>query len=89
MTYSLGIDIGSSSVKIALVRTSDGEAVSSAQFPKEEMPMTTHEKSWAEQNPSMWWEALLECLKSTDDELLSKITHIGISKSCYRVTTLR
>lgn len=79
MTYALGIDVGSSSVKIAIVKTSDGEAVASAQYPSNEMPMISHKKSWAEQDPSMWWDAFLACLKSIDETKLKKISHIGIS----------
>lgn len=79
MKYTLGIDIGSSSVKIAVVENTSGAFIESAQHPPEEMPILSHEKSWAEQDPEMWWRALLQCLKQIDQNLLKHITHIGIS----------
>ncbi|GLR19804.1 xylulokinase [Portibacter lacus] len=79
MKYALGIDVGSSSVKIAIVNASNGEAITNAQFPPSEMPMITVQKSWAEQEPVMWWDAFLECLKNIDASILSEISHIGIS----------
>lgn len=80
--YALGIDIGSSSVKVAVVNGKTGEFITSAQFPKTEMPIQAPKKSWAEQDPEMWWDALLDCLdsiKKSDQSLLSEVLYIGIS----------
>lgn len=56
--YVLGYDIGSSSVKAALVEVSTGKTVASDFFPKEEMGMYAAQAGWAEQDPAMWWENL-------------------------------
>ena len=56
--YLLGYDIGSSSVKAALLEVSTGNCVASTFFPKEEMLIIAREKGWAEQDPEMWWENL-------------------------------
>jgi len=56
--YLLGYDMGSSSVKAALVETQTGRIAASAFFPKTEMPISAPQAGWAEQDPSMWWENL-------------------------------
>ena len=56
--YLLGYDIGSSSVKAALVDADTGRIVASDFFPKEEMKISAPKSGWAEQNPADWWENL-------------------------------
>lgn len=71
MDYSIGIDVGSSSVK-ATILTKDGTAldVRSAAY------STSHpHPGWAEQDPDDWWEAVGEVL----GDLLSQVpeAHAG------------
>ncbi|MCC8020021.1 MAG: carbohydrate kinase [Rikenellaceae bacterium] len=56
--YLLGYDIGSSSVKAALVDAATGRAVASDFFPKREMEITADRPGWAEQDPQVWWDNL-------------------------------
>ena len=56
--YLLCYDIGSSSVKAALVETQSGRIAASAFYPKHEMPIAAPKAGWAEQDPNMWWENL-------------------------------
>lgn len=56
--YLLGYDIGSSSVKAALVDAETGKTVASDFFPKTEMSMQAIQAGWAEQDPEMWWDNL-------------------------------
>ncbi|TLX78156.1 carbohydrate kinase [Labilibacter sediminis] len=80
--YSLGFDIGSSSVKVALLEVSTGKAVNSAFYPKEEMAISAPKAEWAEQNPSDWWNnlklALADVLSASNIDK-NKIRSIGIS----------
>lgn len=55
--YLLGYDIGSSSVKAALVEASTGATLGVVQHPEQEMPISSPEPDWAEQNPEDWWQA--------------------------------
>lgn len=80
--YLLGYDIGSSSVKAALVNTDSGQCVASASYPKSEAPIASLHPGWAEQKPNHWWEYL----KQATAELLEMahpdvdaIAAIGIS----------
>lgn len=80
--YWIGYDIGSSSIKAALVHASDGSVLGITQHPKKEMPMISLHKGWAEQDPELWWKYV--CLATK--ELLANnsisgqdIKGIGIS----------
>lgn len=80
--YLLGYDIGSSSVKASLVDANTGLCVASAFNPKNEAPIESVKKGWAEQNPEEWWNYLKD---STKEILASSkvspkdIAAIGIS----------
>lgn len=52
----LGIDIGTSSVKVAIVDPATQKAITTAQYPEEESEILARQPGWAEQNPEMWWE---------------------------------
>jgi xylulokinase len=54
-TYLLGLDIGSSSVKVALIHIETGKTVVICQSPQEEMVISSPQPGWAEQDPDMWW----------------------------------
>lgn len=51
----LGIDVGTSSVKVSVVDAEKGTAVASAQFPEKEASITSLQGGWAEQDPESWW----------------------------------
>jgi xylulokinase len=80
--YTLGFDIGSSSVKVALLNLETGKAEASAFSPKNEMPITAVQAGWAEQDPNMWWDNLKHALAevlSTSRVKKDQIIAIGIS----------
>ncbi|CAH1000497.1 Xylulose kinase [Neolewinella maritima] len=60
-TYSIGYDIGSSSVKAALVDTDTGRTVARVQAPQEEMTMQAPQPAWAEQDPELWYRYVVDC----------------------------
>jgi xylulokinase len=57
--YSLGYDIGSSSIKAALVDINSLKTVGTAQYPSSEMEILAVKSGWAEQDPELWWENLI------------------------------
>src|SRR6478752_6984793 len=80
--YFLGFDIGSSSVKVALVDGTDGKCLASAFYPKQEMNITAVQSGWAEQKPEDWWNNLklaLQEVLNTSKVQTSEIKAIGIS----------
>lgn len=80
--YSIGYDIGSSSIKAALVETATGKSISVVSEPGVEMGMLALKNGWAEQHPEDWWNhvcnATKRLLKENNIEATS-ITGIGIS----------
>ena len=80
--YSIGYDIGSSSIKAALVRTDTGQRVAVVSEPAEEMGMLALKNGWAEQDPDLWWEHVCKATRSllADQNIRpAAITGIGIS----------
>lgn len=54
--YSLGIDLGSSSVKLALFDTSYQNKTAVLRYPESGMIINSPESGWAEQDPDIWWD---------------------------------
>ncbi len=52
----LGIDIGTSSIKVAVVDAATQETICTVQYPDTETPIIALQKGWAEQSPNDWWE---------------------------------
>jgi xylulokinase len=80
--YNLGLDIGSSSVKIALVDQETGASVGVVQEPETEMSMLAVTNGWAEQNPEDWWRHVckgIDRIKEKCSVTSKDITGIGIS----------
>ena len=63
MNLLLGYDVGTSSVKAALVDAQTGQTVASAQYPDAEAPIMAKQAGWAEQEPEMWWDELAQATK--------------------------
>lgn len=80
--YYIGYDLGSSSVKVAIVESATGKKIISLHEPTNEMEITAYQKNWAEQDPEMWWEYCCVATKRAIKEAnvdASKITGVGIS----------
>lgn len=59
----LGIDIGTSSVKVTVVDSATQTAIAAAQYPDTESPILAHQPGWAEQSPDMWWQQLQHAIQ--------------------------
>ncbi len=82
MSYILGYDAGSSSIKAALLDAETGRPVASASSPEEEMPISAPRPGWAEQDPGLWWEHLRRAtylLKAKGGVDLRRVEAVGIS----------
>jgi xylulokinase len=80
--YYIGYDIGSSSVKVALVEAATGKKVIVLNEPQNEMEILSLQPDWAEQDPEMWWEYICIATKRAIKEAnidASKIQGVGIS----------
>lgn len=82
MLYLLGFDIGSSSIKAAIVDAETGKTIGSTQFPDREMTIRAPQPDWAEQDPADWWEAVCQATRKLIADTAvdtSRIAAIGIS----------
>lgn len=80
--YYLGLDIGSSSVKVAVVDASTGKNIASLHEPENEMEIQSLKNNWAEQNPNDWWSYCCIAIRRVIIEAnvdSVKILGIGIS----------
>ncbi len=80
--YYIGYDIGSSSIKAALVEKASGKQIAVVNEPETEMEMMSIHKGWAEQNPNTWWKHICTATQRLlkENQLKSEvITGIGIS----------
>lgn len=51
----LGIDLGTSSVKVSVVDAQSQQLIAKANFPEEEADIIALNPGWAEQDPNQWW----------------------------------
>lgn len=79
--YFLGIDLGSSSIKLALLDAEKGRIVGSVTAPDFEMEIIAPQFGWAEQNPDKWWQYIKKGLGELREKGfdLKKIKGIGIA----------
>lgn len=80
--YNIGFDLGSSSVKVALVDADSGKSIHSIFEPSDEMEILALNKDWAEQDPELWWQYICTATNRILKEAhinSSEIKGIGIS----------
>jgi xylulokinase len=79
---SLGIDIGTSSIKVAVVDIQQQKAIATVQYPEVEAEIVVPQKGWAEQNPEIWWQNVklaIQKVHATKFYKPSDIVCIGIT----------
>ena len=80
--YLLGIDLGTSSTKVALVEVATQKNVATAQYPEEEAAIKSLKPGWAEQSPNEWWQNIQQAILKLNATGLfdpKKISAIGIA----------
>ena len=78
----LGIDLGTSFIKVSAVDVATQQCIATAQYPDTETPITSLQSGWAEQSPRMWWDHTVEAIRklNTSGKFNSPdIEAIGIS----------
>ena len=78
----LGIDIGTSFIKVSVVDADTQQSIASAQNPETETPITSLQPGWAEQSPEMWWNHTVDAIRklnATNKFDPKDIVAIGIS----------
>ena len=78
----LGIDLGTSSVKVSVTDAATGNIVASAQYPEVETGIIAVQPGWAEQSPEEWWTNVQQAILKVNDQkkyIPADIKAIGIS----------
>ncbi|MDP3148485.1 MAG: FGGY family carbohydrate kinase [Ignavibacteria bacterium] len=89
--YSIGYDIGSSSVKATILNIDTGKIVASDFYPKEEMQINSPHPGFAEQDPETWWKYTKQLTRQLifDSSLDGiEIKAIGISYQMHGLVTV-
>ncbi|MBS1567268.1 MAG: carbohydrate kinase, partial [Bacteroidetes bacterium] len=58
----LGIDVGTSSIKVAVTDAATQQCLVNVQYPDTESPITALQPGWAEQSPAMWWDHVQQAI---------------------------
>jgi xylulokinase len=89
--YFLGLDIGSSSVKIAILDGETGAAIAQTQQPETELTIDAPSPEFAEQSPEAWWQAVCNGtrqLLALYPEAAQRIDAIGISYQMHGLVAI-
>lgn len=58
----LGIDLGTSSIKVAVVDAATQRSLVTVQYPDSETPIQSPQAGWAEQSSETWWEHVQQAI---------------------------
>lgn len=58
----LGIDLGTSSIKVSVVDAASQKTIVSVQYPETETPIIALQHGWAEQDPNTWWRHVQQAI---------------------------
>lgn len=81
----LGIDLGSSSVKVSVIDGESGKCLVSAFFPSDEMKIIALKPGWAEQDTEVWWENLKAAIAICTEKLGKQVAGIGAIGISYQM----
>src|SRR6218665_292534 len=90
-SFLLGIDIGTSSVKVSALDLNTGSVIGSAASSEGETPILSPKPGWAEQDPNLWWShaiAAIHKLQNTASIKPEDIKGIGISYQMHGLVAL-
>ncbi|HEY6952503.1 MAG TPA: FGGY family carbohydrate kinase, partial [Bacteroidota bacterium] len=79
---SIGYDIGSSSIKCAFLDCESGETIAQGFCPSVEMEIQSPKPGWAEQDPNLWWQYVVQLTRQLMQEQNinpDRVKAVGIS----------
>ena len=83
--YLLGYDIGSSSIKAAVINGENGRLLANSISPSQEMDISAPQPGWAEQSPEMWWEHVKNATAMLANEFDGSMYDIGAVGISYQM----
>jgi len=58
----LGIDLGTSSIKVSVIEGEKQKTLVTVQYPDTEVDIIAEKAGWAEQSPDLWWHNIQQCI---------------------------
>lgn len=83
--YLIGFDIGSSSVKAAIVDAESRQTIATVRYPESEMRIAAPHPGWAEQDPDFWWEAVCQASRMALQKSSVDAADIGAIGIAYQM----
>ena len=87
----LGIDLGTSSVKVTILDAENQQPLVTVQYPEVENPIISLQDGWAEQSPDSWWEQVQQAILKAHASAqynAAEIKAIGISYQMHGLVML-
>ncbi|MDN3586471.1 FGGY family carbohydrate kinase [Pedobacter aquatilis] len=81
----LGIDVGTSSIKVAAVDAQSQKRLASVQFPDTETEIKSLKTGWAEQSPEEWWKNVQQAILKLNATNLFNPADIGAIGISYQM----
>ena len=82
----LGIDIGTSSIKVSVTDAQSRVCLASARFPEDtESDIISLQPGWAEQSPDMWWEHVKKAVRKVNSSGKYNSNDIGAIGIAYQM----
>ena len=86
---TIGIDLGSSSVKVSMLDCESGNCIGSLTLPEKEMTIESPKEGWAEQDPALWWRYIKDGIKKLTREVnKEEIAALGITYQMHGLVCL-
>lgn len=81
----LGIDLGTSSIKVSVIDAQTNKRIISTQYPEQEATILSEQSGWAEQDPETWWSYTKIAIKKLNSTGLYNPKHIGAIGIAYQM----
>lgn len=81
----LGIDLGTSSIKVSVIDAGTQLSMASVQYPESELEIISLQPGWAEQSPDQWWENVKQAIVKCHATGLYKPGDIGAIGIAYQM----
>jgi xylulokinase len=81
----LGIDVGTSSIKVSVVDGATQQCIAAAQYPETEAEIIAKEAGWAEQPPDRWWQDVKTAIRKVAETKTFDTAAIGAVGIAYQM----
>lgn len=81
----LGIDVGTSSIKVSVIDGTTQRCLAAVQYPEKEREIISLQAGWAEQSPEQWWQDVKSAVQKVHTSGAYNPTDIGAVGIAYQM----